>query len=140
MYNTPNLNRVMIVGTVANDPKTSLTNESKTKVCNFKIVSTRKFRVKNHVKEEPCFINVVAWIKLAELCENNLVKGDKVFVEGMLQSKLKQIPNSPDSKVNLIEILAERIQILTSKKIIINHDHDDHHQHEEPLPEAEEIN
>jgi single-strand DNA-binding protein len=113
-YNTPTLNKVMIVGNVVSDPRISATNEAKVKVANFRIACNRKFRTKSGVlKEEVCFVSVTAWLKLAEICEQNLRKGDRVYVEGSLQSKTLS-----DGKTSVVEILAERIQILTPKKIV----------------------
>jgi len=113
-YNVPMLNKILIIGTVVNDPRISLTNESKNKVANFRIACTRKFRTKSgSLKEEICYVSVTAWLKLAEICENNLEKSDRVYIEGSLQSKQLN-----DSKMSIVEILAERIQILTPKKIV----------------------
>lgn len=113
-YNSPMLNRVFIVGSVVNDPRISVTNGNKIKVANFRIACSRKFRTKNGLlKEETCYVNVTAWLRLAEICEMNLVRGDKVYIEGSLQSK-----HVNDNKLTIVEILAERIQILTPKKIV----------------------
>lgn len=119
-FNVPMLNKVMIVANVANDPKISLTNGNKIKVANFRIVCVRKFRLKSgNLKEETSYVNVTAWMKLAEICENNLQRGDKVYIEGSIQSK--QISNS---QYSVVGILAERIQILSQKKIIVDRDQD----------------
>jgi single-strand DNA-binding protein len=113
-FNVPMINKVMIVGDVVSEPRISLTNSNKIKVANFRIASNRKFRTKSGVfKEENCYVTITVWQKLAEICENNLKQGDKVYVEGSLQSKQLN-----DSKMTIVEILAERIEILTAKKIV----------------------
>lgn len=113
-FNVPSINKIMITATVINDPRVNLTTESKNKVVNFRIGSNRKFRTKSgNLKEETCYISVTAWLRLAEICENNLKKGDKIYIEGTLQSK-----QLSDSKISVVEILADRIQILTPKRII----------------------
>jgi single-strand DNA-binding protein len=113
-YNVPMLNKVFIIGTVVNNPRISLTNHNNNKVANFRIACVRKFRTKNGIlKEEVCYISVTCWLRLAEICEKNLVQGDKVYIEGSLQSKQLH-----DSKMSVVEILADRIQILTLKKIV----------------------
>ena len=97
-----------------------MTNGNKIKVANFRIVCVRKFRLKSgNLKEETSYVNVTAWMKLAEICENNLQRGDKVYIEGSIQSK--QISNS---QYSVVGILAERIQILSQKKIIVDRDQD----------------
>ena len=113
-FNAPTINKTIITGNVVNDPRVSVTHGNKIKVVNFRIASSRKFRTKTgSLKEEVCYVSVTAWLRLAEICENNLKRGDKVYIEGSLQSKLLN-----DSKMTIVEILAERIQILTPKKII----------------------
>jgi single-strand DNA-binding protein len=112
-YNTPALNKTMIIGNVVSDPRISLTNETKVKVANFRIACNRKFKTRSNVlKEEVCFVSVTAWLRLAEICEQNLKKGDRVYIEGSLQSKILS-----DGKTSVVEILAERVQILTPKKV-----------------------
>jgi single-strand DNA-binding protein len=114
-YNVPILNKVMIVGNVVSDPRISLTTVNKIKVANFRIVSCKKLRTKiANTKEEPCYVSVVAWLRIAEMCENNLKRGDKVFIEGSLQSR-----ELSDTKMSVVEILADHIQILTPKKIVV---------------------
>lgn len=116
-FNAPMLNKIMIVGNVINDPRISMTASNKIKVANFRIACVRKFRPKSGIlKEETCYVSVTAWLGLAEICENNLKKSDKVYIEGSLQSKQLN-----DSKMSVVEILADRIQILTPKKIFSGH-------------------
>jgi len=112
-FNTPMLNKIFIIGNVVGEPKTRRTNGNGVKVSNFRIACSRKFRTKTKgLKEEICYVNITAWMRLAEICENNLQKGDRVYIEGTLQ-------NQQNNKA-FVEILAERIQILTPKKIISN--------------------
>ena len=64
----PNLNRVMIVGNLTKDPELRSTSTG-IPVSNFRIASNRKFRDNSgELKEDVCYIGVVAWQKLAELC------------------------------------------------------------------------
>lgn len=114
-FSAPIINNVMIAGNVVCEPRISITHGNKIKVANFRIASSRKFRHKSgELHEESCYVSVTAWLQLAELCERNLEKGDKVYIEGSLQNR--QIS---DSKMSVVEILADRIQILTPKKIIV---------------------
>ena len=112
-YRLPAFNKVFIVGNLTKDPDLNLTTKN-IPVANFRIASSRKFKAANgDRKEEVCYVNVTAWLKLAEACKDKLRKGDSVFVEGRLQSK-----NWTDSKgeaKNSIEILAERVQFLSQE-------------------------
>jgi single-strand DNA-binding protein len=114
-YSAPMVNKVMIVGTVVCAPQINLTKGNKVKVANFRIACGRKFRTKEELKEEYCYVSVTAWLNLAILCEQNLVKGDKVYIEGSLQNR--QIK---DSEISIVEIRADKIQILTPKKVFIH--------------------
>lgn len=114
-YSAPMLNKVLIVGNVVSEPRISLTTENKMKVANFRVACSRKFRTKTSgLKEEFCYISIVAWMPIAAICEKNLKKGDKVFIEGSLQNR-----EFAETKMSVVEILAERIQILTPKKIFV---------------------
>jgi single-strand DNA-binding protein len=133
-FNAPMLNKVFIVGNVVNDPRISLTTGNRIKVANFRIACGRKFRTKSGVlKEEVCFVSITAWLKLAEICERNLKRGDKVYIEGTLQSKQLN-----DNKTTIVEILAERVQILTPKKIYTRPINEPEPVEEEIIPEPEE--
>jgi len=115
-FNAPIINKVMIVGSLVCDPKINPTLRNKLKVANLRIASGRKIKTSGRLKDDYCYVNVTAWLKLADICEN-LKQGDKIYVEGSLQSR--QIN---DSKMSFVEIVADRIQILTPKKIIIDNE------------------
>lgn len=115
-FNAPTINKVMIVGSLVCDPKINPTHRNKLKVANLRIASGRKIKTNGGLKEDYCYVNITAWLRLADVCEN-LKQGDKIYVEGSLQSRQLN-----DSKMSFVEIVADRIQVLTPKKIIINHE------------------
>lgn len=126
-FRLPSLNKVMIVGNLLNDPETSIVTAKNIPVVNFKIASNKKF--KNNAgekKDKVCFVNIVAWSGLAEICAKNLRKGDGVFVEGELQTRV--ISHQSSDRISTVEILAGKIQFLTKK----NFAEDDLHE-EEPI-------
>ena len=68
----PDINNVIIVGNLIKDPMFRSTTTG-TPVANFTIASNRKFKDSSgQIKEDVCFIGVVAWYKLAESCYENL--------------------------------------------------------------------
>lgn len=116
-FNVPMINELRITGTVVNNPRVDKTKGNNSKVVNFRIANTRKFRTRDgSLKSETTYASVTAWTKLAEICEINLEKGDKVYIKGSLQSK-----QLADNKMSVLEILAEKIQILTPKKIFVDY-------------------
>jgi len=82
------LNRVMLIGNLTRDPNTRFTANN-TAVCSFGIATNRSWvnADTNEKQEQVEFHNIVAWAKLAEICGSMLHKGDKVYVEGRLQTR-----------------------------------------------------
>lgn len=109
-YKVPSLNKVLIIGNLTRDPELRYTS-SGVPVINFRIAANRRFKDSSgEWKEEVCYVGVVAWQKLAESCSNLLKKSSMVFVEGELQSRLRECEDG--SVRNLVEIRAFRIQFL----------------------------
>ncbi|MBU0508623.1 single-stranded DNA-binding protein [bacterium] len=106
----PDINSVIIVGNLIKDP-TFRTTTTGVPVANFTIASNRKFKDNSGViKEDVCFIGVVAWYKLAESCYENLRKGSAILVEGELQSRSWKTEDGFNRST--VEIKARRIQFL----------------------------
>ncbi|MDD5088220.1 MAG: single-stranded DNA-binding protein [bacterium] len=106
----PDINSVIIVGNLIKDPAFRTTT-SGVPVANFTIASNRKFKDNSGaIKEDVCFIGVVAWYKLAESCYENLRKGSAVLVEGELQSRTWKTEDGFNRST--VEIKARRIQFL----------------------------
>jgi single-strand DNA-binding protein len=125
----PDINSVIIVGNLIKDP-TFRTTTTSVPVANFMIASNRKFKDNSGlVKEDVCFIGVVAWYKLAESCRDNLQKGNAVLVEGELQSRSWKTEDGFNR--NTIEIKARRIQFLSRRDA--HADHDVHHEHDDSM-------
>lgn len=114
----PDINSVIIVGNLIKDPAFRTTT-SGVPVANFTIASNRKFKDNSGaIKEDVCFIGVVAWYKLAESCYENLRKGSAVLVEGELQSRTWKTEDGFNRST--VEIKARRIQFLNYR--------DSHHE------------
>lgn len=110
----PSLNKVIIIGNLTRDPELRFT-QAGVPVANFKIASNKRYKDSlGMVKEDVCYIGVVAWEKLAESCRDHLKKGSAVLVEGELRSRLKE--NEDGSKRNFVEIKAFFIQFLDKDK------------------------
>ena len=130
----PDINSVIIVGNLIKDP-TFRSTTTGTPVANFMIASNRKFKDSSgQIKEDVCFIGVVAWYKLAESCSENLKKGSAVLVEGELQSRSWKTEDGFNR--NIVEIKARRIQFLNKREVSASgdlHDEekDNHNSHED---------
>lgn len=81
------LNKVMIIGNVGRDPEMRYTPDGKANA-KFSVAVSRVWtNQEGEKKEETEWFTVVAWDKLAETCGNYVTKGQKVYVEGRLQTR-----------------------------------------------------
>ena len=107
-----NLNKVLLIGNLTKDPELRYTPGG-TAVANLRMATNRTYKDKTgEMKQEACFLTVVAWDKQAEVCNQYLHKGSPLFVEGRLQSRTWDGPDG--KKRSVIEVRAERIQFLGS--------------------------
>ena len=110
----PDLNLILMAGNLTNDPKYSETKTG-TPVVNFYMASNKRFKDRSGViKEDVCFVGVVAWDNLAVSCRDNLTRGSSVLVTGELQSR-KIFPEEGSPR-NMVEIKAKKIQFLDAHR------------------------
>ena len=107
------LNKVMLIGNLTRDPEMRYTN-SGTPVVTFGMATNKSWKDTNgEVKELAEFHNVVAWNKMAEICQQLLAKGMKVYVEGSLNTRSWQADdNTTRSKT---EVRVDDMILLDSK-------------------------
>jgi single-strand DNA-binding protein len=80
------VNKVILLGNLTRDPELKHT-EGKKPVCVFGLATNRSWTMKpGETQVATEFHRIVAFDKLAELCQQYLRKGRKVYVEGRLQS------------------------------------------------------
>lgn len=79
-------NRVELIGNLTRDPELRYTPNGAA-VCTFGLATNRTYVSEGERKEEVDFHKLVAWNKLAELCNQLLKKGMKVFISGRLQTR-----------------------------------------------------
>lgn len=81
------LNKVFLIGNLTRDPEMRYTN-SGTPVVTFGMATNKSWKDSDgETKELAEFHNLVAWNKMAEICQQLLAKGMKVFVEGSLNTR-----------------------------------------------------
>ena len=79
-------NKVVLAGYVSWNPKLRHTEGNKA-VCSFGLATNRNWTTESGEKhEETDFHRIVAWGKLAEICNDYLAKGRKILVEGRLHT------------------------------------------------------
>ena len=81
------LNRAQIIGNLTRDPEMRYTPNGQA-VASFAIATNRRWKDKDgNNQEQTEFHDIVAWGKLAEIMSQILHKGNKVYVEGRLQTR-----------------------------------------------------
>jgi single-strand DNA-binding protein len=97
------MNTVTLIGTLTRDPE--VREHSKTKVCDIRVAES------GARKESPMYINVSAFGRQAEVCEQYLVKGRQVAVAGQL--RFREWQGEDGAKRSEHTIAADRIDFLS---------------------------
>lgn len=79
-----NFNRVIFGGRLSRDPQLTYT-PSQTPVVQFGMAANRKWKAEGEDREEVCFLDCVAFGKLAEVINEHCQKGKALLVEGRLK-------------------------------------------------------
>jgi single-strand DNA-binding protein len=84
---TRSLNKVIIIGNLGRDPEMRYTSSGKP-ITTFSVATSRTWVTSEGERREATeWFNVVAWNNLAEICNQFLRKGSRVYVEGHLQTR-----------------------------------------------------
>ena len=115
------MNKVILVGRMAKDPELKQTSTGNV-VGNFAVAVDRRFKRDGQPTAD--FFNVVAWNKPAELISQYLHKGDRIALNGRLQTRSYDAKDG--SKRYITEVVLEEFDFIGSKN--------DHQQ--APKPQA----
>jgi single-strand DNA-binding protein len=81
------VNKAILVGHLGADPELRHTPNG-TAVATFRIATTERYNDRNGERQERTeWHRIVAWSKLAEICNNYLKKGKQVYIEGRIQTR-----------------------------------------------------
>ena len=104
------LNKAMIIGNLGRDPEMRYTPSGQA-VTQFTVAVNRNFKGQDgEWQEETEWFRVVAWGPTGERAAEYLRKGNKVYVEGRLQTR--QWEGQDGQKRYTTELIADRIQNL----------------------------
>jgi len=82
----PALNRVQLIGYLGKDPEGKFTPTGR-KVTHFSVAVSNRWKDKSgEVKEYTEWVNIEAWGRLGEVCQEYLRKGSLVYLEGRLKT------------------------------------------------------
>lgn len=109
----PALNRVQLIGNLGRDPETKFTPTGK-KVCHFSIAVSNRWKDKSgEMKESTEWVNIEAWGRLGEICQEYLRKGSLIFLEGRL--KTDKYDSNGETKY-FTKVVAQTLQFLDRKE------------------------
>lgn len=82
----PALNRVQLIGRLGKDPESKYTPTGK-KVAHFSLAVSQRWKTAGETKEYTEWVNIEAWGRLGEVCQEYLKKGSLVYLEGRLKTE-----------------------------------------------------
>ena len=82
-----NVNKVILIGNLGGDPELRYTSNNMP-VVNFTVATNESWVNKEGMREERTeWHRVIAWGRLAEICNEKLHKGSQVYIEGRIQTR-----------------------------------------------------
>ncbi len=107
------LNKVMLIGRLGQDPEVRYT-QSNTAVATLSLATSERYKDGNGEQQERTeWHRVVAWGRLAEICQQYLNKGSLIYVEGPLQTRSWE--DNQGQKRYTTEIKALQMTMLDSR-------------------------
>ena len=108
------INKVILIGNLGADPELKYT-PSGSAVSNFTLATNESWMDgKGERQEKTEWHRIVVWGKLAEICNEYLKKGSKVYIEGRLQTR--SWDGQDGAKRYTTEIVAREMQMLDSRE------------------------
>ena len=110
------VNKIILIGNVGQEPDVRDLDNG-TKVANFSIAtSERGYTLKNgtQVPERTEWHNIVVWRGLAEVVEKYVTKGDKLYIEGKIRTRIYE--DKQGVKRYVTEVYADNLEMLGSPK------------------------
>ena len=106
------LNKHMLIGNVGQDPRVSSYNDRK--VAQFTLATSETFKDRDgNKKEQTDWHNIVAWTPVAEIVEQFVKKGGRIYVEGKSRTRSYQTQNGETRYIT--EVLADTVILLDRK-------------------------
>jgi single-strand DNA-binding protein len=107
------LNKAMVIGRLGADPDVRYT-QSNTAVATMSVATTERYKDRNgELQENTEWHRIVAWGRLAEICQQYLKKGSLVYFEGPIQTR--EWEDKDGQKRYTTEIKALNMQMLDSR-------------------------
>ena len=108
----PALNRVQLIGRLGKDPESKFTPTGK-KVTHFSLAVSQRWKSSGEMKEFTEWVNIEAWGRIGEVCQEYLKKGSLIYLEGRLKTD-KYGDQNGDSRY-FTKVIALGLQFLDKK-------------------------
>lgn len=110
----PALNRVQLIGYLGKDPESKFTSTGK-RVTDFSIAISNRWRSKEgETKEYTEWVNIEAWGRLGEICQQYLQKGSLVYLEGHLRTN--RYEDKGETKY-FTKVVTQMVQFLSDSQV-----------------------
>lgn len=107
------VNKVILIGNVGRDPEVRYTANG-TAIATFPLATSEVWRDKEgNLRERTEWHNIVAWQRLAEIIQELVKKGTRLYIEGRIRSR--SFEDRTGNKRYITEIIAENMLILERK-------------------------
>lgn len=100
------VNKIILVGNVGRDPEVQTTSTG-SRVAHFSLATTRRIPRGEDFEERTSWHRLTLWNRLAELAEQYIRKGDRLYIEGRMDYDAyeKNGVTIPTAEVNVRELV-----------------------------------
>ena len=109
----PALNRVQLIGRLGRDPESKFTPTGK-KVTHFSLAVSQRWKSNGESKEYTEWVNIEAWGRLGEVCQEYLRKGSLVYLDGRL--KTEKYEDKGGETRYFTKVVAQFLQFLSGNR------------------------
>jgi single-strand DNA-binding protein len=110
---TRGLNKVLLIGRLGQDPEMRYTPSGRP-LTKFQLAANRSWTTADGEKKtETEWFNIVAWGKLAEICNQYLKKGQLVYIEGRLHTR--QWKDDQGANHSSVEVITQEMIMLDGR-------------------------
>lgn len=128
------LNHCTFIGNLGASPELRFTPGGDA-VCNFRMAVSHTYTKDGEKKEDTEWLTIVSWGKLAEMCNQYLDKGRKVYVAGRLRTRKWE--GKDGNKGTSVEIVADKVLFLDRAPAAQTSESKPESQVEEEIPSEE---
>ncbi len=107
------MQKVILIGNLGKDPVMTYTPDG-TPMTRFSLAVNRVTKQGGEKRTETEWFNVVAWRNLAEICNQYLHQGSKVYIEGRLS--LRRYTDKNGQERTSIDVTANDMEMLSPKQ------------------------